>query len=347
MEIPISGKTYLITNCGSGYNLNQFAGQTANGTNVTQWAPSSSDTEQHWKYSKNRLYPSNSNAVCLDRYITQGSYYNNADLWEDNDAEQQELTLVAQSDGSYLIALKNARYNGNVLYLTASATRTGASASGKAPGANGNVYWATITGSASQYQKWTFTQIASSSSSQKLFTPYVNTVISASYKHPTYTIKEGTVHYGVDFFGDGQVNLYASGDGIVVGKNPNMQYLGNVLAVQYNNVVKHNNTILPAVVFRYCHLASYNVSVGDHVNSNTCLAVTGMTGQHVTGVHVHIEADTDTQYPLGTPSEPSTGGNDLTMFNPIEVLYLDSNQSYNTYYQDGYIFESDKTLPRA
>lgn len=346
MEIPISGKTYLITNCGSGYNLNQFAGQTANGTNVTQWAPSSSDTEQHWKYSKNRLYPSNSNAVCLDRYITQGSYYNNADLWEDNDAEQQELTLVAQSDGSYLIALKNARYNGNVLYLTASATRTGASASGKAPGANGNVYWATITGSASQYQKWTFTQIASSSSSQKLFTPFVHTIINASYKNAAYADYYPWTHYGVDFVGNGQTNIYASGKGTVVAIGRSQYYLGNVIAIKYNNVLKHNNSILPAVVFRYCHLASINVSVNDSVTSDSFIGVMGNTGEGADGVHLHLEADTDYNNPLATPSEGT--GYDNTMFNPIDVLYLDSNQSYNinTAYPD-FINTGDYQIPKA
>ena len=166
MAKPSSGNTYTLTNWGTGYNLDQFGGYTENGTNVIQWAANSSNTGQHWKYSGNRLYPENSSVVCLDRYIAAGSTFNNADLWKatTTDAAQQILELTETGDGKdlYTITLLNARENGNVLYLTASSTPTGASnqASGKAPGANGNVYWSSTRTANQNYQKWRFSYIS-------------------------------------------------------------------------------------------------------------------------------------------------------------------------------------------
>ena len=63
---------------------------------------------------------------------------------------------------TYPFPLSTARENGKVLYLTASSTPSGASnnTSGKAPGANGNVYWSSTRTANQNYQKWRFSYIS-------------------------------------------------------------------------------------------------------------------------------------------------------------------------------------------
>ena len=152
MAYPEEGKLYTVTNVGSGYNLNQIGGFTSNGTNVTLWAPDTSDSEQWWKMEGDKLYPykcqNGSKKVCLDRYITRDANYNNADLWENTDSTQQVLTIVAAGD-DVVIALKNAKDDGKNLFLTAPVNPDGGYDPSKVPEADGNVFWAPSINNAS------------------------------------------------------------------------------------------------------------------------------------------------------------------------------------------------------
>lgn len=162
MAWPQAGSTYNITSVKHpDYNLNLLGGYgVQKGTNVTLWSKSTTDTDQQWRLdSNNKLYPKLSSTVCLDRYIANDSYYNNADLWTHDDDNQQILMFSETSKG-FKIMLRNATVNGATLYLTAPSIPTGGNDPSKVPGANGNVYWSTSI-SDEDRQLWTFNLIGS------------------------------------------------------------------------------------------------------------------------------------------------------------------------------------------
>lgn len=368
MAWPQAGSTYNITSVKHpDYNLNLLGGYgIKDGTNVTLWSKSTTDTDQQWRLdSNNKLYPKLSSTVCLDRYIANDSYYNNADLWTHDDDNQQILMFSETSKG-FKIMLRNATVNGATLYLTAPSIPTGGNDPSKVPGANGNVYWSTSI-SDEDRQLWTFTKLGGSSggdtgNGQKLFLPYWNTTLNASYLNADYRKIYPWEHYGVDFvgtdqYGNTQEAVYAAGVGTVVGYLENQKYLGNILAVQYDNVINHSGQNIGSVILRYCHLASIKKKSGT-VDSNTLIAMRGATGIGAGSgkrPHLHLEADTDCDYPLATPSEPATGGTATTVINPMNILFKDSNQSFyaNTdpyLHTDGnyyYLVDEGITVPFA
>ena len=256
MALPQVGKTYTITSVEHpGYNLNLLGGYgIADGTNVTLWPKSTTDTDQQWELrSDNKLYPKLSSNICLDRYIGNDSYYNNADLWTNNDSTQQVLTIVAAGDDA-VIALRDAKDDGKNLFLTAPVNPEGGYDPSKVPGADGNVYWAPSINNASDVyrQRWTFTEVDDENLNpgtggedgfpirQYLVGPYTVSAVTADFGTDCEQIKLAqqmgrkicnqypfTVHYGTDFIGGTstetysvpdyvQEDIYASGYGEVV-----------------------------------------------------------------------------------------------------------------------------------
>ena len=139
-----NGKTYTFKNVGSGKFLNLYAGNTVNGTNVCQYSEDGSD-EQKWTRIGDKLCTFGSTSKCLDRYYVSGNAKcNNADIWDDNDDENQVL-IFGISNGYVTIRLRYA----NGYYLRASTlagTNSQMNSYGntdayKVPGATGNVYW--------------------------------------------------------------------------------------------------------------------------------------------------------------------------------------------------------------
>ena len=59
--------------------------------------------------------------------------------------------------------------------------------------------------------------------------------------------------------------------------------------------------------FRYYHLDSIKVKVGQSVSKDTVLGYYGNTGAS-SGAHLHIEIDTDTKYPNYTPQISKDNG---------------------------------------
>lgn len=93
---------------------------------------------------------------------------------------------------------------------------------------------------------------------QKLVYPFKTQYYTVGYKDdaPAYlaNFSYGS-HYANDFFASGDMNVYASGYGEIVGFD-NFNGLGNVLAVKYTDVLNHLGRNIGPVIFRYCHLAS-------------------------------------------------------------------------------------------
>lgn len=177
---------------------------------------------------------------------------------------------------------------------------------------------------------------------QKLILPINSAKLTASMKTESYRTRFGFEHYGVDMVSaSGTRTLYASGVGKVVAAGRD-NVVGNVLAVCYL-CAYHRPTGKPMdVVFRYFHLESFLVSQGDLVTKDTKLGLYGNTGSLKMAYHLHLEADTDIEHPLFSPTVGSStflkgrsqGANDKTVASPIDWLHLKTsppdNQSYTT-----------------
>ncbi len=194
-----AGNTYTFKNLYSGKMLNLYAGITTNGTNVCQYTADGSD-EQKWTFkSDNKLYTYGSSTKCLDRYNSSGALaHNNADIWTNSDDANQKL--VFSVSGSYV----RIKLSGTSYYLTAYyGTANGGNSDNKvAPGASGNVFWATLGDSEyvsdSGQQLWVATEVETGSGNEEIVVtgmPRISVYESAGYKeyfHPDSGMVNGT-----------------------------------------------------------------------------------------------------------------------------------------------------------
>lgn len=359
----VAGNTYTFENLETGKFLNLYAGNTTNGTNVCQYDEDGSD-EQKWTFrSDDKLYTNTSTTKCLDKYTVSGDAKNrNADLWTNNDDANQKVEFITTNTDYVRIHLLGTSY-----YLAASAgSSNGANtAARKEPGAAGNVFWATYALADGEIEsldqfKWIARldgedvsggedngdEDDDTTNGQKLIHPFATQYYSAGYEDeaPAYTAKYKYKHHAVDMFGSGSYAtvIRASGDGEVVGTKE-FNSLGKVLAVRYDNVLDREGNNIGSIIVRYCHLASWAKTSGP-VEKGEIIATEGSTGNGAynseTGnrvVHLHLEIDTDTDYPLMTPTE---GGGINTTLNPLDVLYKSSSQvvepdcNISSYYEE-------------
>lgn len=162
---------------------------------------------------------------------------------------------------------------------------------------------------------------------QKLVYPFKTQYYTVGYKDdaPAYlaNFSYGS-HYANDFFASGDMNVYASGYGEIVGFD-NFNGLGNVLAVKYTDVLNHLGRNIGPVIFRYCHLASVEKKSG-WVKPGEKIAVEGASGNGAGNgkrVHLHLEVDRSIDNPLSTPTE---GGKTDTTIDPLDILYRRADQ---------------------
>ena len=179
--------------------------------------------------------------------------------------------------------------------------------------------------------------------SQKLIMPINKARITASYKNANYTREFGYVHYGVDMTDKNRKDytLYASGKGVVTHCGFNKSG-GNVIVIVYRDCE------LPIggtrdIVLRYFHLKTIKVKVGQKVNKDTVIGLYGNTG-YSSGAHLHLEADTDVNYPNYTPQISSGASNSVlkkgiasTMLDPVNVLWVKTSRpDYQSVVSSGY-----------
>jgi hypothetical protein len=164
---------------------------------------------------------------------------------------------------------------------------------------------------------------------QKLVLPYTYCEILAGYKTAAYLREWGYYHYGWDLYSFDHPDtaqrgkIYASGAGTVAlaGRDPGV---GNVVVVVYPDAYIHGLDKTAGLTARYYHLASIAVQAGQQVTADTLLGVEGNTG--TSGVHLHVEWDTDTQYPAYSPQVAKRAdalikkGTDSTV-DPVNVFY--------------------------
>lgn len=324
MSLPVSGKIYTFECLGAeGMFLNlYYSNGISDGQNVILWEEDGS-LEQQWKYNGSKLLTVRNTNFALDKYTVSGSVNNNnADVWTANDPTNQNIVFVATSSGDNIAKIKLASSN---MYLTAYGFENGTSG-GKTPTSIGNVYWS--SSDKGSMQQWICREVGGSvnpepNNGQKLIYPFQTQYYTVGYKSDALaylSLGYGT-HYANDFYGTSST-VCASGEGKIVGTKY-FTSLGNTMAVQYDNVLDHNGENIGSIIIRYSHLNEYLKTSGS-VQKGDQLAIQGSSGTGAQGIHVHMEIDTDIDYPLATPSED--GGIDTTL-DPLSILYRSSSQT--------------------
>ena len=174
-------------------------------------------------------------------------------------------------------------------------------------------------------------------SGQRLILPNNSMRITCSYKNKPYVNRFNIgEHYGLDFVGLKDSVLWSSGTGKVLAVG-NDALFGNFVVVNYTNVYNHKTGKTHDIVFRYFHMATVSVKSGQATTKDTRLGIIGSTGTYTTGVHCHLEADTDVRYWNYTPTlssnstrfRPGLRGVKDTTLNPINLLHVKTSHPDN------------------
>ena len=167
---------------------------------------------------------------------------------------------------------------------------------------------------------------------QKLILPINKMSVTAGFKNANYYKKFGYKHYGIDVTSVGSDRtIWGCGVGRILETGFD-NVLGNVVVIRYDNCHIKNGTT-KNLIQRLYHLNRIDVSKGQSITKDTRIGLYGSTGQHVTGTHLHIEFDTDVNYPtysptLGTSSNIIKAGTD-SVLNPADVMHIKSTAPDN------------------
>jgi len=194
---------------------------------------------------------------------------------------------------------------------------------------------------------------------QKLILPVNKMKVTCGYKNEWYpkTKFNGKYlgeHYGLDFSND--TTMWGSGDGIVISAGEDRCF-GKYVVVKYKYAYNHKTGTAQDVVFRYFHMASVSVKSKQRVTKDTKLGIMGSTGTYSSGIHCHLEVDSDTEYWNYTPSLSGNssvfkaGYRDSrdTTINPIHFLHIKSSAPDNqvlTRNNDGFSTPKDIDVPK-
>ena len=207
---------------------------------------------------------------------------------------------------------------------------------------------------------------------QVLILPINNCIFSAGYKNKAYLKQQGYEHYGVDLFNgeDKDLTVYSCGEGEVVkcgwdGITGNDR-CGYVIVIIYkdvylpNDIVNSNGVILYKkgtvidLTCRMYHFSKILCKKGQKVDRNTIIGYYGNTGSTLVngkpmGNHLHIEFDTDTNWPTlvygmtvggnilnRTEDVKAAGGLGDSTLNPSLLWTLDYNQNISGKYTGWY-----------
>lgn len=197
---------------------------------------------------------------------------------------------------------------------------------------------------------------------QYLRLPIDDCKFTAGYKNTKYKQQFNFTHYGNDMVSRTKNRaLYALGNGKVIAagldgvtKNDGQGY---VCVVEYKDCYNHKLKNPIDIIVTYFHMDSTpKVKKGQTVTKDTLLGYYGATGKYVKGAHLHIQADSDTKYPLycqgitkGTHKILKQGVSDSTL-DICELLYIDKNQSLviaKDAYYDLAIIDSIPVMPNS
>ena len=173
---------------------------------------------------------------------------------------------------------------------------------------------------------------------QKLILPLDNAQITAGYKSRTYKNKYGFNHYGMDLIDKyGNRKITSLGSGTVVacgmdGRNPK-EKLGNAVVIVYKAVALSRDEKITDLACRMYHLDSISVKVGQKLRVGDEIGYYGNTGVYTSGAHLHIEFDSDVNYPqyaygIGRNGLVIKKGTVDSTISPSEVMWKGDNQKF-------------------
>lgn len=169
---------------------------------------------------------------------------------------------------------------------------------------------------------------------EKAILPLNNARITAGYKNPTYHKAMGFQHFGIDMadLKRKDLSVYAPFKMKVAFVGNDTLMGGTIIAVSENLIDVHYGPKKGAhrLVVRMAHLAKCFVKVGDVVEpEGDKIADYGSTGRYGGSSHLHIELDTDINYPTYSPTLSRSSniwkaGTDSTV-NPMDVFKVDAS----------------------
>lgn len=186
---------------------------------------------------------------------------------------------------------------------------------------------------------------------QNLILPFMNCKVVAGYKVAAYTAYWKYAHLGLDYKSTGSLNVIASGNGKVVLAGLD-NAVGNTVAIVYDDVYNHVTKKTQPLVARYMHLKSIAVKVNQIVKAGDVIGVEGKTGSGGWSEHLHVEFDTDTQWPEYSPQvagsnliKKSPAGYPDTTVNPSHIFHRRKDQVIVNGGQTGWTTQADWNLP--
>ena len=169
---------------------------------------------------------------------------------------------------------------------------------------------------------------------EKAILPLNNARITAGYKNALYRQKMGFAHFGTDMadLNRKDTAVYAPFKMKVVAVGYDNLMGGTIIAVSVNPIDVHYGPKKGArrLAVRMAHLAKMYVKVGDVVAPDDAkIADYGSTGKYGGSAHLHIEIDTDINYPQYSPTLSRSSniwktGRDSTV-NPMDVFKVDAS----------------------
>ena len=362
----VNGATYRFQNrADPNRSLNVYGNSPAYLANVCLYTNNSNDICQQWVYrevgSHAYLECKGDPDLVLDLYTGSDSvaYENNYNAHVYNDVTSTcyiEILDASDDDPDY-IQIKLEDYTNK--YLTANQGSNG-TAAGRGVNSNGNVYFYN-GGLTDLSQDWKPIRLDGGSTpdpepdpdpsdGQELIFPVNNARINVGYKVPIYLTSPSTAglgeHYGSDYLDVdslGEVadssNIIASGEGLIYqsGLDDNVGYFACIVYPDAL-VIENGNRVKKDITVRYWHMDSLAIpEVDDYehpeeIHKNEPIGTMGMRGV-ATGVHLHVECDTDTtpMYTFWTPThfinpDIIKNGTDSTI-NPGRVFQVGAGQN--------------------
>ena len=185
---------------------------------------------------------------------------------------------------------------------------------------------------------------------QLLFFPMMEATIAAGYRDPSYTRHYGYVHLGMDLDerGSSGFDVVAGASGTVLGVEMNHNSIGGVVVVRYPRVYNPATKEVRDLIARHYHLAELTVKQGEQVAPYQRLG--RVLGDHPWWNHVHIELDSDVDYPFHTP-QVSEGASrllirnpssDRSILDPAQVLVVGRRQKAQVHPRAVYVTAKDR-----
>lgn len=133
------------------------------------------------------------------------------------------------------------------------------------------------------------------------------------------------------------------------------QRMGNAIVLVFPDV-ERNDGNTTSLACRMFHLDSIAVKAGQTVKRGDVLGVYGNTGANTSGPHLHVEFDTDVQYPQYAVGIKASGniikkGTKDTTADPSKVWYVGPGQALHDGWggsgvSSGWIAQNDLDVPK-